>query len=79
VTSFVEDQEWTTVIRRMDGEMFPQPHAKPSGMYCGRARRLRDGATVHTGWLRNPVACADELDRNIMEDRLEIKETRKPE
>lgn len=74
--NLVEDQEWTAVIRRMDGEMFPQPHAEPSGMYCGRARRLRDGATTHTEWHSNPFACADELDRNIMEGRFDAKEMR---
>jgi hypothetical protein len=73
MTSVVEDQEWVAVIGKMDEERFPQPHAKPSGMYCGRARRIRDGASVHTGWHRNPIACADELDRNIMESRIEKK------
>lgn len=77
MTNLVEDQEWTAVIGRMDEERFPAP--QPSGLYCGRARRLRDGATVHTGWHRNPVACADELDRNVMEQQFETKETRLPE
>jgi hypothetical protein len=73
MTSVVEDQEWITVIGRMDEERFPQPHAKPSDMCCGRARRIRDGATAYTGWHHSPIACADELDRNIMESRFEKK------
>ena len=80
MTSAVEDQEWIVVIGRMDEERFSQqPHAKPSGLYCGRARRIRDGATVHTGWHHGPVSCADELDRNIMESRFETKEKGNPE
>ncbi len=79
MTNTVEDQEWITVIGRMDADRFPHPHAQPSGLYCGRARRIRDGASVHTRWHSSPIACADELDRNIMESRFETKEKGNPE